>query len=252
LICEILDEDGLSPFPLADFDRITDARNRRLVEDYVYWLENAPFESETEPVESVILGPGGQQYRDEGAAGSDGSVLRSLVTWLLWCLICGGVGGTFMGAAVRTVDGAFPGAMVGGVLMAVLVGILAYGVGWKPRSAFLRPWACSLFGAIVGGGVGMIAGAALLVIIAAPLGALAGAGVGALLLRWWVRRPWRGPATVLGLIAGTLLGATGLSVYRNPPTGMEGEVNGLLLGLGIGLVFAVVLPLLHVIAAEGE
>jgi hypothetical protein len=228
LICAGRVRDEEAELPLYEIEVKKKDPNARLVSDYAYWFYTSPLRSDGDD-EWDVLGPG-----DESLPTPPGR--WDPVKTILACGVASGLMGAAIGAAFQTIRGATLAALLGGIPLSLIGALLLgrYGLTFGAVNWVRRGW---LLGAAIGLGVGWLFGTLIgLVFVTLPwslLGAIAGMLVGPYLVakRRQPSRSLRG--AVLGLCCGILL-----SAYRQDQSrAIAGGVSGLIAGAVVGAGF---------------
>ncbi len=222
LICVGRDRDEEIEVPLGEIEVRKKDPNARLVSDYAYWFHNWPARPWDADFEGRLPRPWG------------------FLKTVIFCGIAGGLLGATIGAALETIRGAGPAAMIGGIPLALIGALLLgrygslFGAVNRVRSGALLG---IVLGLVVGGLLGVLAG---LLVVALPwslLGLIAGLIVGPHL----VAKRWRRPGRLLGAVLG-ICGSIAFVACRNDPDrATAGVISGLLIGTIAGAGFFIAL-----------
>jgi hypothetical protein len=225
LICAAHDRDEEIEFPLGEIEVKKKDPNFKLVSDYSHWFHNRPWRDES----PMDLEEFDQVDEPDVSPPSQWGFIKTAIAFG----IAGGILGATIGAALRTIKGAGPAAMIGGIPPAMIgawsLGRYGFIFGVVNRinySLFLGV----ILGLLGGGLLGVVAGLMMVAFPWSLAGAIAGALVGPHLMAKRRRRPGSMLGAVLGILGGTLVAA-----FRQDPTrATAGANSGLITGMIVG------------------
>jgi hypothetical protein len=242
LLAEVAHGEEREMLPLSDIETAEGDPAAGVLEDYYFWLENAP-EDDLVPREGP---PSSSGAHPRSATLPARAGLWSIL--LEWALYAAG-GGAALGAVLKTVHGADTGVSVGAVLLA-LVGLvvgrlMGMEAGLLNRIRSFR-LVGSIFGALAGATVGALVGALVVAFVGSILGSITGTLVGRVLaaLRWK-------PLSLMGwTILGALTGAVVWACYLDQDRALAGALWGALLA-PVAVAFLIVVFLVTVFFVLG-
>jgi hypothetical protein len=236
LICLGHERDEEVVFPLGEVEVGKKTPNYRLVSDYAFWFHNWSSDSGGDD--------GWELLGKDGASPSAPPSRRGFIKSILFCGMAGGILGSSIGAALQTIQGAGLAAMIGGIPLA-LIGMVLLGVFGFFFGAVNRIRHGRLLGAIVGLAVGAVIGAfAGLTILAFPwslMGIIAGVVVG----RTLIARERRVFRSLMGIILGTCGGIFVAAYRQDGDRAIRGALSGAIFGVaaGAGLLLVLIVAL---------
>jgi hypothetical protein len=210
---------------------------RQLIGDYSYWF-----------CEMFRYAVGGVNRQEVGGGGREEGTVVSLPSLLLRGALYGAVLGAVVGSVVAAVDGAALGLAVAAGVFATIGYVFGSRLGALLRALRLgsrTPLFGGIFGALFGALLGVVVGPMLVAFPGTMLGSVAGYLVGRTLAMLGVRRP----GGVFGGILGAGAGAVVWAWVYDADRAVTGLVTGGAIGAGAG-VLLIVAFLLSLIAFQ--